>query len=97
MRSLRGEGVAGQHHLVLPAVQRADAGVIALVNAQARAVAVAPDDALRMGRFQLAVPPEDFAVAPDRKGGAIGGSLRERIALGDADDDIDAGLAGGVA
>ena len=60
-----------QRHVVLEADQAAEHPERRLEDAQVAAVAPAPEDALLVGRHQLAVPPQDLAVRAEEDHGVV--------------------------
>ena len=91
LRAPRGERVAGQRHVVLPADQPADAAERKRVDREVAAVSAPPDQPLAAGRNQLAVLPEDGAVGTDvEQRVEERGVARLGVALVDADRDGDA-------
>src|SRR5262245_56785272 len=93
LRTLHRQHVPRKHHLVLPAIQAADAPVRTHVDAKTRAVALAPNRAFMEGGLQLTVLTDDLALATHKDKRAVDGALRALIQLGDANRDIDLPLA----
>ena len=97
LRALGNQAEAGQHDIVFPAIEPGKPAIGPGMDFQALRIAIGPDRAFVMRGFQLAVTTENLAVPADEDQRGIDGALGGRIKLGDADDDINAGLAGGPA
>ena len=78
-------GGAEQGHIVFPADDCAEFAEWSRKYGQGRAVAIAPDEALRSGRHELAVLAEESAVRGEKEDGAIESAC---VALYDTNDEM---------
>src|SRR4051812_11185034 len=92
LRALGCQRVAWQHCVVLPAVQATDPSVGPPVSSQAHGIAIAPHRAFVEGRLDLAVAAENPAFTADEQQRAIDRATAGRVAFGDTDHDVDAGI-----